>query len=92
MVTRKQFLNLSAKSEKSSEFMSSVDEVSEEEKYIIVENIDQVHQLQDDADQMMGLDFETGTVSDSEPDLVKMIEEQEPNKLKAEIYRLRYEH
>jgi hypothetical protein len=23
---------------------------------------------------------------------VKMIEEQEPNKLKAEIYRLRYEH
>ena len=74
MVTRKQFLNLSAKSEKSSEFMSSVDEVSEEEKYIIVENIDQVHQLQDDADQMMGLDFETGTVSDSEPDLAKMIE------------------
>ncbi len=23
---------------------------------------------------------------------VKMVEEQEPNKLKAEIYRLRYEH
>jgi len=23
---------------------------------------------------------------------IKMIEEQEPNKLKAEIYRLRYEH
>jgi hypothetical protein len=23
---------------------------------------------------------------------MKMIEEQEPNKLKAEIYRLRYEH